>query len=33
MIILDWESLYGNPEMPEAEGENFCSSDVCEVPR
>lgn len=30
---IDWESLYGNPEMPEASGELFCSNDSCEVPR
>jgi ribonucleoside-triphosphate reductase (thioredoxin) len=30
---INWGALYGNPEMPEASGENYCSSDVCEVPR
>jgi ribonucleoside-triphosphate reductase (thioredoxin) len=30
---LDWDSLYGNPLMAEAEGELFCSTDVCEIPR
>jgi adenosylcobalamin-dependent ribonucleoside-triphosphate reductase len=30
---IDWDSLYGSTEMPEAEGENFCTTDVCEVPR
>jgi hypothetical protein len=28
---VDWESLYG--DSPDAEGESFCTTDVCEVPR
>jgi len=30
---LDWDSLYGNPEMPEPEGEMYCSNDSCEIPQ
>lgn len=30
---LDWDSLYGSPDLPEAEGELYCSTDTCEVPR
>lgn len=30
---IDWDLLYGNPELPDAEGELYCSNDVCEVPR
>lgn len=30
---IDWDLLYGNPELPDAEGELFCSNDTCEVPR
>lgn len=29
---VDWGSLYNNPDG-DAEGENFCTTDVCEVPR
>jgi len=28
---IDWESLYGNPGMPEAEGEKYCSNDSCTI--
>ena len=28
---VDWESLYG--DSPDAEGESYCTTDVCEVPR
>jgi hypothetical protein len=28
-----WDELYADEALPEAEGENFCSSDVCEIPR
>jgi ribonucleoside-triphosphate reductase (thioredoxin) len=30
---VDWDALYGSPDLPEAEGELYCSNDVCEVPR
>jgi adenosylcobalamin-dependent ribonucleoside-triphosphate reductase len=30
---LDWNALYGNPDLAEAEGESYCSSDICEIPR
>lgn len=30
---IDWDALYEDGALPEAEGELFCSSDVCEVPR
>jgi ribonucleoside-triphosphate reductase len=30
---IDWGKLYASDELPEASGENFCSSDVCEIPR
>lgn len=29
---IDWDSLYGNEKLPEAEGELYCSNDTCEVP-
>jgi len=29
---LDWDRLYSSGSLPEAEGENFCSSDFCELP-
>jgi adenosylcobalamin-dependent ribonucleoside-triphosphate reductase len=29
---LDWDRLYSSDSLPEAEGENFCSSDFCELP-
>lgn len=29
---IDWESLYNGGSLPEAEGENYCSSDRCEIP-
>jgi adenosylcobalamin-dependent ribonucleoside-triphosphate reductase len=28
---IDWDSLYGSPDLPEAEGELYCSTDTCEV--
>jgi ribonucleoside-triphosphate reductase (thioredoxin) len=28
---IDWDQLYGSPDLPEAEGESYCSTDVCEV--
>jgi len=30
---IDWDALYGSPDLPEAEGEMYCANDVCEVPR
>jgi ribonucleoside-triphosphate reductase (thioredoxin) len=30
---VDWDALYRNDALPEAEGENFCSSDMCELPK
>jgi hypothetical protein len=30
---IDWDALYGNEALPEAEGEMYCSTDVCEIPR
>ncbi len=30
---VDWESLYRDGRLPEAEGESGCSNDTCEVPR
>ena len=30
---LDWDALYGNPELPDAEGELYCTTDTCEIPR
>jgi ribonucleoside-triphosphate reductase (thioredoxin) len=30
---IDWDSLYGSFDLPEATGENYCTTDVCEVPR
>jgi ribonucleotide reductase alpha subunit len=29
---VDWDALYGNPSLPDAQGELYCSSDTCEVP-
>jgi ribonucleoside-triphosphate reductase len=29
---VDWDALYGSPDLPEAAGEMFCSNDTCEVP-
>lgn len=29
---VDWDGLYRNEALPEAEGELFCSNDVCEIP-
>jgi hypothetical protein len=29
---IDWNSLYDSDKLPEAEGEMFCTTDVCEVP-
>ena len=28
---IDWESLYSGDNLPEAQGELYCSSDSCEV--
>ena len=28
---VDWAKLYGDANMPEAEGELFCTTDVCEI--
>jgi len=30
---VDWDSLYRNAALPEAEGEMYCSTDVCEIPQ
>src|ERR1700722_421806 len=30
---LDWDALYGNSDLPEAEGEAYCTTDTCEIPR
>lgn len=30
---IDWAALYENEKLPDAEGEMYCSTDVCEVPR
>lgn len=30
---IDWNSLYDSDKLPEAEGEMYCTTDVCEVPR
>lgn len=30
---IDWDQLYGNPDLPEAEGELYCTTDACEIPR
>lgn len=30
---IDWDALYANEALPEPEGELFCSTDVCEIPR
>ena len=30
---IDWDSLYDSDKLPEAEGEMYCTTDVCEVPR
>jgi ribonucleoside-triphosphate reductase len=29
---VDWDKLYSSADLPEAEGESFCSTDVCELP-
>lgn len=30
---IDWGLLYASEELPDAEGELYCSTDVCEVPQ
>ncbi len=30
---LDWDALYRDGTLPEAEGELFCTTDACELPR
>jgi adenosylcobalamin-dependent ribonucleoside-triphosphate reductase len=30
---VDWDALYKNSALPEAAGELFCSTDVCEIPQ
>jgi ribonucleoside-triphosphate reductase (thioredoxin) len=30
---IDWGMLYGSEDLPEAEGESYCTTDVCEIPR
>ncbi len=30
---VDWDALYRSEEMPEAEGELYCSNDRCEIPQ
>lgn len=30
---VDWDRLYSSGVLPEAEGESYCSTDVCEIPR
>lgn len=30
---IDWAALYADKELPDAEGEKYCSSDVCEIPK
>ena len=32
ITAIDWDALYGSPDLPEAEGEMYCANDVCEVP-
>jgi ribonucleoside-triphosphate reductase (thioredoxin) len=29
---LNWDKLYSSDSLPDAEGENYCESDVCQVP-
>lgn len=29
---LNWDMLYSSDSLPEAEGENYCANDVCELP-
>jgi ribonucleoside-triphosphate reductase (thioredoxin) len=29
---VDWDRLYSSADLPEAEGESFCTTDVCELP-
>jgi adenosylcobalamin-dependent ribonucleoside-triphosphate reductase len=29
---LDWDALYGSTGLPEAQGELYCTNDVCEIP-
>lgn len=30
---VNWDSLYASSDLPDAEGENYCTTDVCELPR
>lgn len=30
---INWDQLYTSSDLPDAEGEAFCTSDVCELPR
>jgi ribonucleoside-triphosphate reductase len=30
---VDWDGLYNDDKLPDAEGELYCTTDVCEVPR
>ena len=30
---IDWDTLYASEDLPEAEGESYCTTDVCEIPR
>ena len=30
---IDWDRLYGTENTAEPEGENFCTTDTCEIPR
>lgn len=30
---IDWDALYRDEALPDAEGESYCSSDVCEIKR
>lgn len=33
ITLIDWDALYGSPELPEATGEMYCSNDTCEIPQ
>jgi ribonucleoside-triphosphate reductase len=30
---IDWDALYASEDLPEAEGELYCTTDICEMPR
>ena len=33
IMPIDWEGLYNDESLPDAEGERYCTTDVCEIKR